>query len=282
MSRWRPVRQSKHSLPRSNTDRLDDDAFSHHLAALTRGTVLAGRDLDYLAAETAECLETLLVHWRAEYREMLERAAAAAEPEVQAALSNRAKRMRGEFLLGELARRGFTPAYGFPVDVVSFDHLSGHERDGQDGAPVSSHMASEGAEPPARWTSPYAEYAPGAEVVVDGLVHLSEGVLPAWGALSDASGLEDLQHFWECGACRAFGLARIGTGRLSILRSTGSTMAPHTPTIRLSRAVVPPIPAMRASVTCHTRCRASERQARPGRRCPTRRWGGCGQIRWDR
>jgi DEAD/DEAH box helicase domain-containing protein len=191
-----------------NTNRIDDDAFSHHLAALTRGTVLASRDLDYLAAETAESLETLLGHWRAEYRELLERAAAAAEPEVQAALSNRAKRMRGEFLLGELARRGFTPAYGFPVDVVSFDHLSGRERDRQDGSPVIAYGERRGG---ASRTLDVAirEYAPGAEVVVDGLVHLSEGVLPAWGALSDASGLEDLQHFWECGSCRAFGLTRL-------------------------------------------------------------------------
>src|SRR6516162_969543 len=37
-------------------------------------------------------------------------------------------RMHGEFLLSELARRGFTPSHGFPVDVVSFDHLSGYRR----------------------------------------------------------------------------------------------------------------------------------------------------------
>lgn len=26
-------------------------------------------------------------------------------------------------MISELARRGFTPAYGFPVDVVAFDHV---------------------------------------------------------------------------------------------------------------------------------------------------------------
>jgi len=187
-------------------DCAGDGTLSHHLAALIGGTVLAGRDAGYLAAETAEALETLLGHWRAEYGELLARSAAAVEPEVKAALLNRAKRMRGEFLLGELARRGFTPAYGFPVDVVTFDHLSGHDRD--DGSVVIAYGERRGG---ASRTLDVAirEYAPGAEVVVDGLVHLSEGVLPAWGALTDASGLEDLQQFWECSACRAFGLARI-------------------------------------------------------------------------
>ena len=69
---------------------------------------------------------------------------------------------------------------------------------------------NEGAEPHGTLDVATAESdAPGAEVVVDGLVHLSEGVLPAWGAMADASGLEDLQQFWDCRSCRAFGLTRI-------------------------------------------------------------------------
>ena len=190
------------------TDLIGYDALPGHIAALTRSTVLVGRDLGYLAAETAEALEAWLAHWRAEYGELLARAAAAVEPEVKAAFVNRAKRMHGEFLLGELARRGFTPAYGFPVDVVSFDHLSGHDRDREDASVLIAFGERRGG---ASRTLDAAirEYAPGAEVVVDGLVHLCEGVLPAWGALADVSGREDLQHFWECGACRAFGLARI-------------------------------------------------------------------------
>ena len=39
--------------------------------------------------------------------QLLARAVAAAEPEVTAAFANRAKRMHGDFLLSELARRGF-------------------------------------------------------------------------------------------------------------------------------------------------------------------------------
>jgi len=184
--------------------------LSRHLHALTRGTALDDHASVNLAAATAEALETLVTHWRAEYQELLSRAAAATEEEVKAAFVNRARRMRGEFLLSELARRGFTPSYGFPVDVVCFDYLTGHDRDREldksDG--VIAFGEPRGA--PARTLDvAIREYAPGAEVVVDGLVHLSEGVLPAWSARADVSRPEDLQQFWECRRCYAFGLDRV-------------------------------------------------------------------------
>ena len=186
-----------------------NDVLASNLAHLTRNTVLEGKYAAYLVAETAEAFETMLSRWRSEYSELLARREASAEPEVKRAFQMRARRMKGEFLLGELARRGFTPSYGFPVDVVSFDHLSGHDRD-----ETASAIAFGEYRGGASRTLDVAirEYAPGAEIVVDGLVHRSEGVFPAWGAMADASNLEDLQDFWECPSCRYFELARIVPG----------------------------------------------------------------------
>ncbi len=179
--------------------------LADNLANLTRGTAFEGKKAPYLTAMTAEAFEAMLRRWRVEYAELLARRDAASEQETRRAFKMQARRMKGEFLLSELARRGFTPSYGFPVDVVAFDHLSGHKRDNdtetiffgerRGGASRTLDMA-------------IREYAPGAEIVVDGLVHRSEGVLPAWGARIDTSKLEDLQFFWECSSCRAFGLAR--------------------------------------------------------------------------
>ena len=184
----------------------NSEVLASDLEYLTQGTALEGTETRYLTAETAEALEKALRRWRAEYAALLTRRDAASEQEVRGALTLRARRMKGEFLLGELARRGFTPSYGFPVDVVAFDHLSGHERrrgaetitfgDRQGGASRTLDMA-------------IREYGPGAEIVVDGLVHRSEGILPAWSATADASRLEDLQIFWECSSCRAFGMERL-------------------------------------------------------------------------
>ena len=145
--------------------------LASNLAHLTRNTVLEGKYAAYLVAETAEAFETMLSRWRSEYSELLARREASAEPEVKRAFQMRARRMKGEFLLGELARRGFTPSYGFPVDVVSFDHLSGHDRD-----ETASAIAFGEYRGGASRTLDVAirEYAPGAEIVVDGLVHRSK------------------------------------------------------------------------------------------------------------
>ena len=181
------------------------DGLKSDLTYLTAGTVLEERSASYLAASAAEAFERLLQRWRDEYRELLERRDAAVETDAKQAFGLRARRMKGEFLLGELARRGFTPSYGFPVDVVTFDHLSGHDH-GEDGVTIAFGERRGGAS--RRLDIAVQEYAPGSEIVVDGLVHRSEGILPAWGAKADTSKLEDLQFFWECLSCLGFGLAR--------------------------------------------------------------------------
>ncbi len=195
-------------LAKLRSEWSNDPKIARDLSELTLGTALEGRDAPQLAATTAESFEKLLHHWRLEHEQLILRRDGANEEDAKRAFEYRARRMRGEFLLGELARRGFTPAYGFPVDVVSFDHLVGLDRREQMGSPAIAFGDQRGG---ASRTLDVAirEYAPGAEVVVDGLVHLSEGVRPAWEANADESGLEDLQHFWECRICRSFGLTRL-------------------------------------------------------------------------
>ena len=169
------------------------------LCELTRGTILQDQPAAELVAQTTQALERLDAAWRREFDALIGRRDGASE-ELAQALTRRAKRLAGEFLLGELARRGFTPAYGFPTDVVSF--IPAHQaKDDEDdrksfvpkGASRELHQA-------------IREYAPGSEVVIDGLVWQSEGVLPAWSADKDASRLEDLRTLWECAACHGFGV----------------------------------------------------------------------------
>lgn len=178
------------------------------LGQLIQGTALAKWKAGDLIKEAEQEFDKLRYRWCAEYIQLLERSSAAKKSEVQQAFQFRARRMKGEFLLGELARRGFTPSYGFPIDVVAFDHLSGHERRREMRKDYISFGEHRGA---ASRTLDVAvrEYAPGAEVVVDGLVHRSDGILPAWEAKIDASGIEDLQNFWECEQCHFFGLTRL-------------------------------------------------------------------------
>lgn len=161
------------------------------IALLVRGTVLEGKS--NLAATTATAFADLVKRWRLEYERLVDgwRAAPPREPE-RAFYYNRARRMRREFMMTELARRGFTPAYGFPVDVVSFDHIGGDSGKG----------------PSRQLEVAIRDYAPGSEIVIDGLVHRSDGVLPAWSNTADPDSLEDLRSHWRCKTCAAFGLSR--------------------------------------------------------------------------
>jgi len=214
---------------------------NEQLRLLTRGTILESRDTADLCAETGKSFECLLLHWRNEYATILERKINATEEDIRKAFEYRAKRMHGEFLLSELARRGFTPSYSFPVDIVSFDHLSSHHRENnQEKIAFGEYRGG------ASRTLDVAirEYAPGTEIVIDGLVHQSEGLLPAWSVKNDVSGLEDLQVMWECAKCDAFGMVRTnqdvpiackqcGTAQLkkyNTLRPAGfmGRRAPHT------------------------------------------------------
>lgn len=171
------------------------------IAPLVVGTCLAMRSPHTLVLHCHEAFERLVLRWRTEHRILLEGAETAPDKDASKALELRARRLAGEFLLGELARRGFTPAYGFPTDVVTFANLSQSPADADGG---TSHLRRGTASRPL--DQAIREYAPGAELVIDGLVHQSEGILPAWEAGTDASGLEDLRTLWTCDACHSFAL----------------------------------------------------------------------------
>ena len=175
------------------------DDIRNSLESLVMGTILARGDPYQLVERTKNAFETFVHKWRREHENLLDRMTGAGDADVAKAFELRAKRMAGEFLVGELGRRGFTPPYGFPTDVVSFYPLvPGHLESEMDisflqrgGASRELHQAI--------W-----EYAPGNDVVIDGLVYQSEGIKPAWGAESDTSKLEDFQDLWECHTCHSF------------------------------------------------------------------------------
>lgn len=207
------------------------------IRTLVRGTCLEGRD--GLVARCEEAFGTMRGRWCAEYEQLL--AAQAAYPDTEPAhwlYRKRAKRMREEFMMTELARRGFTPSYGFPVDVVSFDHA------GRDSAEAGPSRPLDMA---------IREFSPGCEVVIDGLVHRSDGILPTWGNRHDPSSIEDLRTLYTCAKCGAFGSTRHDINECprcrsavrgeELLRPSGflGTRKPHSAYEQL--AFVPPDPA---------------------------------------
>lgn len=163
------------------------------LETLVKGTAL--QRISGLAARTSEAFGRMQRLWRQEYEQLLDAQAAYPDADVVHRFYRiRAKRMREDFMMTELARRGFTPAYGFPVDVVTFDHRGTYKGEESPTRPMDIAIR---------------EYSPGTEVVIDGLVHRSDGIRPSWGNRNDPSEIEDLRTLWTCRACSAFGTSRI-------------------------------------------------------------------------
>ncbi|WP_417826820.1 DEAD/DEAH box helicase [Thalassospira povalilytica] len=168
------------------------DNVAQALDRLVTGTCLA--DHIGLVSRTEADFSRMRNRWREEYEQLME--AQAAYPDTDPAhwlYKKRAKRMREEFMMTELARRGFTPSYGFPVDVVSFDHSG--KGVGEPGPSRPLDMA-------------IREYSPGCEVVIDGLVYRSDGVLPTWGNRNDPGSVEDLRFLFTCQSCNLFVTSR--------------------------------------------------------------------------
>ncbi len=115
------------------------------------------------------------------------------------------KRLCGEFLLSGLADRSFLPGHGFPTDVVTFLPAKIEDETDLDGSRQ-------------RWASgpqrsldlAIRDYAPGSEIVLNGLVHKSSGVTLNWKRPASEEKVRDIQSlrtFWRCITCGASGTA---------------------------------------------------------------------------
>lgn len=179
--------------------------FADGLARLTARTVLEA-DLT-LISQTRQALEHLQAQFTAEWEGL--RALARDEKSPQAGVARmmvELKRLCGEFLLSSLADRGFLPGHGFPTDVVSF--IPGRE------FRASVGNSTDGARQ-ANWSGPQRsldlairDYAPGSEVVLDGLVYRSAGVTLNWkrpASEENVAEIQSLRKHWRCEDCGASG-----------------------------------------------------------------------------
>jgi ATP-dependent helicase YprA (DUF1998 family) len=128
------------------------------------------------------------------------------------ALTMQSGRLTGEYLLRDLATAGVLPGYSFPTDIASLDTLTCDEierekarkqrRSRDDNAYQRRELPSRGIAVALR------EYAPGAEVVIDGLVYQSRGVTLNWhvpASAKAAAEIQNLRRAWRCRRCGSSG-----------------------------------------------------------------------------
>lgn len=131
--------------------------------------------------------------------------------EAQSSILFQARRICGEYLLKELANRALIPGSGFPTAVVPFVTDSKFTRT----QTKSNDNFEEGGAQGRRYDYPsrnadiaIREYAPGAHVVVDGIVWTSAGVALTWKRPVDSEDVREAQSFrwhWKCSKCGEHG-----------------------------------------------------------------------------
>lgn len=132
------------------------------------------------------------------------------------AIDRQLQRLEGEYLLGELANRQFLPGYGFPNGIVSFNTLTATElsrsRSRRDGEDRESFSGKRLGYPSRQMELAIREYAPGAEVTIDGRVYESGGVTLNWHIPPNVENVNEVQaigYVWRCRSCNATGDAHV-------------------------------------------------------------------------
>lgn len=196
-----------------------DDRVREDLRWLVERTALEGVGPELLLMDCAEQLSLLAARWRDELQSLqgqYEENATGGEQEspAQVAVRYQLERMREEYLLAELATHGFLPGYGFPTDVVPFVQTTAeelrrrrHVRDGDQVGREDGFGLRRGY-PSRELALAIREYAPGAEVVLDGRVYESGGVTLNWhipASYAPVREIQALRQFWQCRLCGATG-----------------------------------------------------------------------------
>ena len=169
--------------------------------------------------------------WRIEFQRLVDELREAGGPPLerssatpaQLAIDRQLRRLRGEYLLGELASRNFLPGYGFPTGVVPFINSTleelrrEHEKKKRPNTGDDENKSREdGPERGRSWPSrelPIAirEYAPGNAVVIDGSVFRSDGVTLNWQIPprdQNKPEPQSFRHAWQCKTCATSGTTK--------------------------------------------------------------------------
>ncbi len=186
-------------------------SMKKHLDVLVRGTTLTSTSEVKLCEDAIHKIEELAQRWMEEYRYIHSELAATDSEQYKYKLEKDLCRLSREYLLRDLATRGFLPGYGFPTDVVNLsvysltDFLREKNRKSEKGTNESreDNVSMSRGMPSRNLAVAIREFAPGTELVLDGRVHKSAGITLNWQNIH-VEGAKDAQKFdiaWKCDSC---------------------------------------------------------------------------------
>lgn len=205
------------------------------LEQLVRHSVFEGCALSSLFQQSAQEIGKIQKAWQTEWVELCRQetgiaASGKSEPAFKA-IQNHKKRMGDEYLLRELATQGFLPGYGFPTHIVTLDKMTvsefKRERKEKKGREDNRYQRRE--LPSRDRVTALREYAPGAEVVIDGRVYRSAGITLNWhipATEKETREIQNIKFAWRCQHCGASGSWRTLSSK-QICDSCGIAIEEH-------------------------------------------------------
>ncbi len=179
--------------------------FQENVFELLKGINMAGRILSMIEDESIGILSAIYEHWVEEYDQLVHKISVAKDVSYEKALHFELKRHEDEYLLRDLSARAFLPGYGFPTNVVNLKTYNIEDFDNQlnrkDSKYREDNIFMHKEQPTRGLDIAIREYAPGAQVVIDGRVYKSAGIGLHWhsgGAVKEA---QKFDIAWRCTHC---------------------------------------------------------------------------------
>lgn len=191
------------------------------LKALVKYTALESATATEITLCCADSIGLLKAVWQREFGEMLSKlevlncAGSADENRVPIrAINFQLKSMRSEYLLKDLTNKGFLPGHGFPSGIVSLltTTVEDFKRQADPSDETREDVTFQRSVGPTRDRSiGIREFAPGAEVVVNGVVHRSSGITLNRHIPVEVEGkqeIQDISWHWHCRKCGSGDVSR--------------------------------------------------------------------------
>ncbi len=186
--------------------------------SITKKTTIVSKSLNQLAVQSANIIDVIYTKWWDEFGTMLDalqdiklKTRRYEEEPAYKAINISLNRMRNEYLLRDLANGSFLPGYGFPTHVVSLNNVTMRELSKPKTRSREDSFGNKRGGPSRDLAVALREYAPGAEIVMKGLVYRSAGITLNWhrpSNLDAAPEIQNLYQHWECNKCGEFGDSR--------------------------------------------------------------------------
>lgn len=194
----------------------DHKALGKGLRALIKGSGLHGKHTATLLKNAVEAITNVTDKWLTEYEPSQQEHATLTAANLTDPYAKRVKRdlerLTGEYLLSDLATRGFLPSYGFPAGIASFNlySIDDYKHSKREDKQRDDNLSISRAKPTRDLSIAIREYAPSNDIVLNGLVYRSAGLTLNWHTPSGQ--MRETQKLMKIGRCNKCGAMKHSFG----------------------------------------------------------------------